>query len=243
MPRPGRVAARLCYACATSLIVLTFAWPALARGDAALCDLAAQQAARRHAVPLDVLRSVALLETGRKVDGALRPWPWALNAGGTGYWLATKAEATTKAQAILATGRRNLDLGCFQINYRWHGQHFATLDDMLDPAQGADYAARYLLGHYRRLGDWKAAIGAYHSRTPEHAQAYLARYDRIATALAPAPAADDLPGPRTPPAPPAQAANGFALLTGSGGGALGSLVPASVLQGRKRLIPNAQGAQ
>jgi hypothetical protein len=237
MLRHGRMAARLCYICAASLIVLTFAWPALGRGDAALCDLAAQQAARRHAVPLDVLRSVALLETGRTKDGTLRPWPWALNAGGTGYWLDSKADAATKAQAILATGRRNLDLGCFQINYRWHGQHFGSLDDMLDPAQGADYAARYLLQHYQRLGDWKAAIGAYHSRTPELAQAYLARYDRVVQAMGPMPTG----ATQTPIRNRPDSQNGFALLTGSGGGALGSLVPMSVLQGTGPLISDSAG--
>lgn len=201
--------------------------------DAAQCDRAAQTAAGRHGVPLDVLRAVTRLETGRKHGGVFAPWPWALNQGGKGYWLTSKAEAAATARTLLASGRSNLDLGCFQINFRWHGQHFATIEDMLDPVQNADYAARYLLDHFKRLGDWKAAIGAYHSRTPEYAQRYLARYDAIAQNLGPQPAAAAVPA-----SPPIQkrSRNGYALLTGTGTGARGSLVPASALTGSGPLI-------
>lgn len=222
--RFGLRPSRLCFLAAIVLLLATLGWPVLARSDAALCDQAASAAARKHGVPLDVLRTVARLETGRKQDGRLTPWPWALNAGGQSHWLPSKADATETARAILGTGRRNLDFGCFQLNYHWHGQHFASLDDMLDPMLNADYAARYLLSHYRRLGDWKAAVGAYHSRTPEYAQRYLARYDAVATGLSPLATAplqsEPLQRPRR---------NGYALLTGAGGGSRGSLVPASVL--------------
>lgn len=201
--------------------------------DTAICDRAAQTAARRHGVPLDVLRAVTRLETGRKQGGVFRPWPWALNAGGKGYWLDSKADAAATARTILASGRRNLDLGCFQVNYHWHGQHFANIDDMLDPALNADYAARYLLSHFRRLGDWKAAVGAYHSRTPEYAQRYLARYDMIAQNLGPQLGAETAPA--SPPTPKRNQ-NGYALLTGTGGGTRGSLVPASALAGSGPLL-------
>lgn len=214
------------------MIVLVFAWPTLAQGEARLCDRAAQAAARAHAVPLDVLRAVALLETGRQQGGRLRPWPWALNAGGDSHWLASKSDATATAREILATGRRNLDLGCFQINYRWHGEHFASVADMLDPAQNADYAARFLRSHFRRLGDWTAAVGAYHSRTPGHAARYLSRYEGIAEGLDPAPR-DSAPTKTSPP----RGENSFVLLTGGGRGTLGSLVPSAVLDGAAPLVP------
>jgi hypothetical protein len=223
---------RLCFFIAGALLLTILAWPAFARNDATLCDQAASIAARKHGVPLDVLRTVALLETGRNLDGHLRPWPWALNAGGQSHWLPSKADAKDTARAILSTGRRNLDFGCFQLNYHWHGDKFASLDDLLDPTQNADYAARYLLSHYRRLGDWKAAVGAYHSRTPEYTQRYLARYDSIAKGLSPLPAA---PLQSQPAQRPRQ--NGYALLTGNGGGARGSLVPVSVLSNASPLLP------
>lgn len=236
----GLKPSRWCFLGATALVLTILGWPAFAQtgpalSDAALCDHAAQAAARKHAVPLDVLRTVALLETGRNQGGHLRPWPWALNAGGQSHWLASKADAKMTARAILATGRRNLDFGCFQLNYHWHSDHFASLDEMLDPDRNADYAARYLKGHYQRLGDWKAAVGAYHSRTPEYAKRYLSRYDAVAQQLAPLQA---LPLQPKPP----RTGNGYALLTGSGGGARGSLVPASVLRGANPLLPMLERA-
>lgn len=224
-----------CFAAAIALLLTAFGWPALAASDAALCDRAAVAAARKHGVPLDVLRTVALLETGRKQGGAMRPWPWALNAGGESHWLASKTRAKATARAILDSGRRNLDFGCFQVNYRWHGEHFASLGDMLDPAQNADYAARYLRSHYRRLGDWKAAVGAYHSRKPAQAARYLARYDSYARQLAPlAPVSAPEPNRRQDSTKTTR--NGFALLTGGGTAGRGSLVPASVLDGSGPLI-------
>jgi soluble lytic murein transglycosylase-like protein len=65
-----------------------------------------------------------------------------------------------------ARGARSYDVGCFQINYRWHGQHFASLDQMFDPDANAAYAARFLSELYAEFGDWSRAAGAYHSRTP-----------------------------------------------------------------------------
>lgn len=236
--RPGLKPSRLCYIGAAGLMLLVFAWPALAQSGAALCDRAAQNAARTHGVPLEILRTVALLETGRKQGDRLRPWPWALNAGGTSHWLDSKADAAAKARAILATGRRNLDFGCFQLNYHWHGASFASIEDMLDPAQNADYAARYLQSHFQRLGDWKAAVGAYHSRTPKYAARYLARYETVAKHLGPLPQ-----GGSSPQMPPARGPNGFMLLSGGGRGALGSLVPVAVLDGAAPLIPQSGGTR
>ncbi len=209
-----------------------------ARPDpAGLCMQAAQAAARTHGVPLDVMRRIALLETGRTRDGQLRPWPWALNIGGDGHWLTSRRAARDRARAARAQGRRNIDLGCFQINYRWHGQNFASLDAMLDPARNADYAARFLHDNYVRLGDWLAAVGAYHSRTPVHARRYKARY--AALALPPEPAA---PVGSQRPAP-AVRPNGYALLTANGApGARGSLVPRGALAGGPGLLARGTGA-
>jgi len=231
--RYGLKSAWLCFAAASAILIAAFG-PALAASDAALCDRAALAAAQRHNVPPDVLRTVALLETGRKQGGAMRPWPWALNAGGQSHWLPDKSGAKATARALLDSGRRNLDFGCFQLNYRWHGENFASLDDMLDPAQNADYAARYLRSHYQRLGDWKEAVGAYHSRNPDHAKRYLARYEGYARQLLPA--ADLAVNPLAHPTATRPAQTGFALLTGPGAGSRGSLVPASILGGARPLI-------
>lgn len=146
---------------------------------AATCERAIAEGARRSQVPESVLQAISLTETGRSVGGRLRPWPWAINREGQGYWFASREEALAFAKASLAEGRRSFDVGCFQINYLWHGANFASLEAMFDPATGADYAARFLTDLYQGRGDWSLAAGAYHSQTPDKAQVYRARFDRI----------------------------------------------------------------
>lgn len=130
-------------------------------------------------MPEPVLHAIALTETGRKLGGRLRPWPWAINREGVGHWFATREEALDFAQASVAAGRRSFDVGCFQINYHWHGHEFASLEAMFDQEAGGAYAAGFLRRLQGELGTWTAAAGAYHSRTPEFAQRYRTRFDRI----------------------------------------------------------------
>ena len=54
-----------------------------------------------------------------------------------------------------------------QINYRWHGRAFPSLDAMFDPEYTATYAAQFLRTLYEERGSWSAAAGAYHSLSPE----------------------------------------------------------------------------
>jgi hypothetical protein len=137
---------------------------------AALCERAAVAGARRGGAPEAVLHAIALTETGRPLGGRLRPWPWAINREGEGHWFATREEALAFARASVAEGRRSFDVGCFQINYHWHGREFASLEAMFDQEAGGAYAARFLRELEDELGSWTAAAGAYHSRTPELAR-------------------------------------------------------------------------
>jgi hypothetical protein len=186
----------------------------------ALCEAAARRAAARHGVPVRLLRAIALVETGRRAGGAVRPWPWALNIAGRGVWAGSRAEARARATKAIRGGERSVDLGCFQINYRWHGQHFDSIDAMLDPDLGADYAARFLAGLAAEAGDWRIAAGHYHSRTPRHARRYRGLVDRMlarlggpALATAAPRTAPALPGPRTArPADPAPSPAGGPVL-------------------------------
>ena len=137
-----------------------------------LCRAAALQAAARHGVPREMMLAITLTETRRRKFGETGPWPWTLNIAGKGYWFEHRDAALDRAQAALAAGQTSMDLGCFQINYRWHGENFASLDDMLEPRIGGDYAARLLKSLYDETGDWMRAAGYYHSRTPEYSQRY-----------------------------------------------------------------------
>ena len=147
-----------------------------------LCFDAARRAAAESGVPLAVLTAISQTETGRSRDGQVRPWPWTVNMEGEGRWFDSRDAALAWVHQHYRAGARSFDMGCFQINYRWHGQNFASIEQMFDPLAGARYAARFLSDLHRETGDWSEAAGAYHSRTPEHAQRYRARFDRFRAA-------------------------------------------------------------
>ena len=220
-----------CFASAGLILLGILVWPVLSRASqpSQLCEAAARQAATRHGVPLDVLRAVALVETGRTRAGRLEPWPWAIHAAGQGNWFGSGADALAHARANINAGRNNVDLGCFQINYHWHGQNFPSVDAMLDPAQNADYAARLLARHKARLGTWELAAGAYHSATPHHAQRYMARFREMRAQA----------NVHTPTPP--NRTNQYSLLTPASGAQLGSLVPINGIDHGPRLIDLVQG--
>ncbi|MFN3644498.1 MAG: lytic transglycosylase domain-containing protein [Gemmobacter sp.] len=156
---------------------LVLATPAAAGTDpAALCETAARAAAEALSVPLDVLRAVMLTESGRRQAGRWAPWPWAVNMAGAGTWHPDAASAERAIAAALATGARNIDVGCFQINHRWHAHAFDSLASMLDPGTNARYAAAFLRDLHAETGDWTRAAGAYHSRIPGLAERYVARF-------------------------------------------------------------------
>lgn len=143
-----------------------------------LCRAAAVEAARRHGVPEDIMLAITLVETRRRTDGVAGPWPWTVNIAGEGFWFDTRRAALAKAEAALAGGQRSFDVGCFQLNFRWHGAGFPSIDAMFEPALAADYAARFLHDLFAESGDWMRAAGHYHSRTPDHS----ARYRRMVAA-------------------------------------------------------------
>ena len=182
------------------------------------CDLAAAAAAKRSGVPIDILLAITRVETGR---GGTDPWPWTINAEGQGYRFDTKDAAIIAATDQLTNGTGSFDIGCFQLNMRWHGDNFADLSDMFDPTQNADYAASFLMQLYDESGDWAAAVSAYHSRTTDLADAYL---DRVKAVLNDPTATEPMPEPEL-------RENLFPLLQAGGQGGAGSLVPLQVSRG------------
>jgi hypothetical protein len=213
-------------ALATFAPLLSASTAKAARGDPGLkCDYAAAQAAEKTGVPIDILLAITRVETGR--GGAEpQPWPWTINADGAGDWYDTKDAAVAAATAHLTDGTGTFDVGCFQLNIRWHGEQFDTLSDMFDPMQNADYAAAFLMQLYQESGDWAQAVSAYHSRTPDLADLYLQKVKAV------------LDGPNSPTAPagdyaedPVMRENLFPLLQAGGQGSAGSIVPLQSTRG------------
>ncbi|AGT09609.1 hypothetical protein JCM7686_2541 [Paracoccus aminophilus JCM 7686] len=165
-----------------ALVALLIA-PGLARAQAAgpaeVCEWAAMQASRETGVPPDILMTLTLTETGRKLNGALRPWAWSVNVGGEGHWFEDPQSAIRFVEDRVAQGQSNLDLGCFQLNWRWHSQNFTSATQMFDPLENARYAARFVSDLYLESGNWRMAAGNFHSRTQVYSDRYLARFDTL----------------------------------------------------------------
>ena len=128
----------------------------------ALCEPAIVNGARRGGVPAEVLHAVALTETGRKprrADAAPGPGRSTARARATGSRPARRRWPSPRTS--LAEGRTSFDVGCVQINYRWHGHAFPSLDDDVRPGMDRDLrgavpahalrGARQLVGGGRRL--------------------------------------------------------------------------------------------
>jgi hypothetical protein len=147
-------------------VAMALPQPAMTRNDpAAACDRAASVIAKESAVPLDILRAITRTETGRGNAAQMQPWPWTVNMEGQGLWFDTEAQAHVYVFRHFREGARSFDVGCFQINYKWHGHAFASIEEMFDPIENARYAAGFLKKLYDEHGDWNKAVGAYHSRT------------------------------------------------------------------------------
>ena len=170
----GSALAYLVLAASTSLYASTIS-PLISQ----MCDDAALRASKRSGVPVSVLKAITRVETGRHQHGSLRPWPWTINSEGAGQWFSDRKQARDFAIERIALGLRSFDLGCFQLNFRWHGAAFDSLDAMLDPDLSAAYAAGFLKDLYLETGNWPAAAAAYHSRTPKYANRYRKKFEQV----------------------------------------------------------------
>ena len=166
----------------TLLAVLCWLWSVPGMASASMvCEQAARHAAERTDVPLSILRAVTLAETGqtRFDEKRLAAWPWAVQAEMTGHWFPDAPSAIAFAQSLISQGKSNIDIGCFQLNIRWHSKAFQSLEDMFSPERNALYAANFLSQLYQETGDWRSAVGRYHSRNLDLAEAYLQRLETL----------------------------------------------------------------
>jgi hypothetical protein len=152
--------------------------------DADACKDAVVRASHETGVPLRLLTALAPIESGiADRSGEVQPWPWTLNTNGHGsYHFRTRQAAAQHLATLIAAGVDNVDIGCMQVNWHWHGHAFASPDAALSPALNVRYAALLLREFHAQSGTWAGAVGLYHSRNPMLTDAYRCR---VARALAP----------------------------------------------------------
>ncbi|WP_262268014.1 lytic transglycosylase domain-containing protein [Microvirga yunnanensis] len=133
--------------------------PALAQSPSGQCEREMMRAASKYGVPLGMLYSVGLTETGRR--GSLQPY--AMNVEGKAVFSNTAAEAMQRFEEASRGGARLIDLGCMQINHLYHRENFPSLESMLNPRSNVEYAARFLRELKARHETWTMAVARYHA--------------------------------------------------------------------------------
>ncbi len=134
--------------------------------------------AAKHDVPQSVLYAVALTESGRRVAQVdrYRPWPWTLNVAGRGYFFDSRQEALQALMEHLKDGKRSVDIGLMQVNWRYHRERLGTPWQALDPYHNLRVGAEILQNCYITRQDWWASVGCYHApKNPQRADRYRRR--------------------------------------------------------------------
>lgn len=131
------------------------------------------RAAQQNDIPLNILYSVGLTETGQR--GTLSPYD--MNVDGRPVHSATLDEALARFALERARGAKLIDVGCMQINHRWHGAHFSSVSEMFDPARNVEYAATFLKGLKAQEGNWTLAVARYNAGpdNPKAQKIYVCR--------------------------------------------------------------------
>ncbi|HEV7318590.1 MAG TPA: lytic transglycosylase domain-containing protein [Ensifer sp.] len=143
----------------SALALVTSTCSAFASADAGVCEREIISAAAKYNIPAGILYSVGLTETGRK--GSLQPY--AMNIEGKAYFGSSEQDVLTQFGNARAQGAKLIDLGCMQINYYFHGEHFSSPQEMLDPQKNVEYAARFLANLHARHETWTMAVARYHA--------------------------------------------------------------------------------
>jgi hypothetical protein len=133
-----------------------------------LCGTETARAEQRQALPPHLLAAIARVESGRwsAREQAVLAWPWTVMAEGKGRFLPNRAAAIAEVKALKARGIGNIDVGCMQINLKYHPEAFDNLKEAFDPGRNVAYAAGYLSSLKAQHRSWTKAIGLYHSNTP-----------------------------------------------------------------------------
>jgi soluble lytic murein transglycosylase-like protein len=141
---------------AAFIAICSFAAPA---GAQTVCEEHMIRVSKAYDIPVGVLYSVGLTESGRR--NSLQPY--ALNIHGRAFFGASKAEAMAEFETSRAKGKKLIDIGCMQINHHYHRDQFPSLDAMFEPAQNVEYSAKFLKRLKARHDTWTMAVARYHA--------------------------------------------------------------------------------
>ncbi len=143
-----------------------------------ICAAAIDRAEAGQNLPRELMTAISRVESGRwnREKREILAWPWTVTNGADGQYFPTKQAAIAHVRKLQARGIRNIDVGCMQINLRYHPDAFENLEAALDPVANTRYAASLLGRLFKANRSWGEAIKRYHSATAKFNRPY---YDKV----------------------------------------------------------------
>ena len=131
-----------------------------------LCLIAIKDVEENYNIKKDLLQTIASVESGRYISkvGKRLPWPWTVQSNGKGKYYKTKQEAVNAVKNLQAKGITNIDVGCMQINLKYHGQSFSSIEEAFEPKNNVAYSASFLQKLNKKNNNWQKSAMQYHSK-------------------------------------------------------------------------------
>ncbi|MDA0781099.1 MAG: transglycosylase SLT domain-containing protein [Rickettsiales bacterium] len=147
------------------------------RQNSSLCNRYFPIYEHKNHMPSNMLRAISVTESGKwsKFYHKKVAWPWTINVEGKGYYFDSKREAIAKVKKLIAKGKESIDIGCMQINLKYHPDAFTNLNQAFEPRYNIEYAAKFLTEKYEKNGNWETAIRHYHNMNREYSDKYIER--------------------------------------------------------------------
>ncbi|MDC3172614.1 hypothetical protein OA970_02385 [Alphaproteobacteria bacterium] len=131
-------------------------------------------------IPKNLLSSIGKAESGRILKNNKHTiWPWTVNHAGKSLFFDTKKQMQKYVLKHVEKKDFNLDVGCMQINIKWHKNNFKKIIDMFAVEPNVSYAASFLLQLKNKHGSWDKAIKHYHSSDPNKNKPYLIKVNQF----------------------------------------------------------------
>lgn len=124
------------------------------------CQSLISTAEQRYNIPTGLLMAIALTESGDKTGG---PNPHAMNIAGMTYIAPNIENMAGVIQRGYNTGQTSIDVGCMQVNLKYHAHNFRSPYELLNSRVNVDYGARYLASLANDTKSWRDAVMTYHN--------------------------------------------------------------------------------
>ena len=144
-----------------------------------LCENTIESVELQTDIPKGLLLSIGKAEAIRKINNKYIIWPWTINHAGKSLFFDNKEQMKNYVFKNLKRKDFNIDVGCMQINIKWHKNNFKKISDMFEVTPNISYAASFLKQLKNKHGSWDKAIKHYHSSDPKKNNPYLIKVKKF----------------------------------------------------------------